>query len=440
MDMTEAQASSTKRIAEALADDDPDLQEKKRLALSGSPADLTSLLNTLIVSQQQQAQQFMDFQKQQTEAMTLLVNRIAGSVTSDPIAPSTPAPTVGPATPVPQTQALLQTVPKALDKAILEKTKSFKDAVFRLARARNHLGKLKTDCDTFSAQGLKYPPKYRPFKSPVSFAELDQPLDVALLNDTPFQVVIPVGMSCRDAMALIHHRAAGFVAATFLEAQEKHVSTTSSEADPSILKDLVEQVVAEAAKPDLAESFGLPKPLTATICPDAVKHRVEALYSSIYEKLNAKLHADQQAAAKSRDSLQAANAEVINSSPSDLLDKLVESKLSQRLHDAGLGVALMTDAAPASLAKEFVHSMTHQPIDPPLPKNDSSPPPRVGHKYVCPQPKSDPSTKGKTTGKGKGKMKGKGKGKGKGNSKGKGSTGSDNDAGKGGQARGPRRR
>ena len=338
--------------------------------------------------------------------LTTIQGLHSGSLPVHSVAPQTPEAHL-PSTTLPAQSEMLTTIPKDLDKAILTKTRSFRDAVFKLAKARKHLAKLAKESASFEESGFKYPRKFRELKSPIAFAELDNPFSQSSAGDFQHIVTIPVGTSRRDAMRIVHHQCSSFIATAYEGAQREHVTALETLSNPEVLQGLVHEVLAEASKPDLAETFGLPKPITARICPSAVSKRVDELYASIYSKLDAKLRADEAAASKSASATLAADADILKATPGQLLDQLVESKVALHLQSAGLASQdeqMDASGQPDTTADQFVQAIH------PSPKNSGSPPVAVGQNLMEARPKAVAKPGGRHS-------KGKGKGKGKGNGK-----------------------
>ena len=56
---------------------------------------------------------------------------------------------------------------------------------------------------------MRYPPRTRPFKSPMENVELDKPLQrAAQKGEYEHKIVLNAGISRREAMARIHHSSA----------------------------------------------------------------------------------------------------------------------------------------------------------------------------------------------------------------------------------------
>jgi hypothetical protein len=55
---------------------------------------------------------------------------------------------------------------------------------------------------------MRYPPRIRPFKSPMANVELDKPLTRATGAHFEFKVTLKAGVPRREAMAAIHHSSA----------------------------------------------------------------------------------------------------------------------------------------------------------------------------------------------------------------------------------------
>ena len=216
----------------------------------------------------------------------------------------------------------------------------------------------------------------------------------------------------REAVSSIHRSTMAFIASTLKAAQIAHIANLEIEANPANLQAAVEQVLTQAAQPDLAESFGLPKPLTTPISAATIKGRVDELYASIYGKLNAKLAADKAASDKSKVVDDANLAAIAAKTPGELLNQLVQQSVSAQLNQAGY-------AHDADMSNDQVDP--GDILDAIVPKNASSPPAGVGlknqrarGKFVQPSPKAAATSKAAGMGKGKGsRHKGNRKGKGK---------------------------
>ena len=443
-----AAASSAARISDALLDDTqvplpkrpcldvPTLTARLIGNPEGSnavpPKDVAAILSEIVTAQQHQMDQLMQYQKQQSDNIAASLQQLAGAISNSmsgvPQRPPTdqPAPTQAtqsiPSSPVAPPEHV--PIPHDLDKIILKQTRSFKDSVFRLARARTHLKKLESDLAIFDKEGNDYhPAKYRAFTSSTAFAQLDLPLTDSSSSEFKFEVAIPAGTSRRDAMSLVHRASIRFLVHCQHQGQLEHITSVEAQADPSVLRNIVQEVVIEASKPELAQVFGLPKPITTQISESAVSARVDSLYSSIYSKLNQKLMADNAATEKSKQVEQERDSAITTSTPDQLLEKLLEKKIDVKLHEAGLtsgppdaDMSLPADADPIT-ASAFVQS---------LPGNGQSPSAGVGHSSTAqapllrPTPKSNAKRTNAGSPSGKGKRKGKPNGKGKGEPSGKG--------------------
>jgi hypothetical protein len=181
------------------------------------------------------------------------------------------------------------------------------------------------------------------------------------------------------------------------------------------LRTLVEEIVEESQKPELAEEFGLPRPITGTISKAAIDARVAAIYSAIYDKLNHKLALDAAASDKAKQLGDQRAKTTISSTPDSLLTKLVERTVDTRLSEAGYGQPDATMNGEHVSAADFIKSL---PLQTAVPSGKGkSPLAEVGHNQSS-RTAGDQKGLGKkqhrqrqSLGKGKGKDKGKGKGK-----------------------------
>lgn len=217
-----------------------------------------------------------------------------------------------------------------------------------------------------------YPKSHKPFRSPASFIELDFDLSDAIESDMTFTVTIPRASSRREAMRLVHRQASKVSAKVMLGAQSDHTASAVQAADASILQSLVEEVAEQACRPELAEEFGLPRPLTAKISQEAIKAPVDHLYGKVYDALNRKLEADAKAERQSHEAQAANLATVETTSPKEVLDQYVKHSVRTELRNRGHMSADDEDMEPAPEAQQVVDALQ-------VPKNGASPPAGVGH-------------------------------------------------------------
>jgi hypothetical protein len=412
-----ATASSTRAIDNVLGDSQVSESEAKRQRLldlgKSPPPDFEKLLSQFTTAQQRQTEQMLLLQKQQSDAMTAILQQFCAAVQTITPTPHVPEaqpsqPSQPPAT---HTGAKLAAIPVDLDKIILQRTRSYKDILFKLAKARTHQSKLDADIAKFQDPGSAYPARYRAFKASTTFAELDLALDEAASGEHKFVVDIPPGTSRRDAMALVHRASTAFLVQCQQQGQKEHVATLENRAAPCNLKSIVQEVLAEASKPEHAQVFGLPKPVTLEVSEQAIDARVQSLYSDIYAKLNRKLRVDEEASSKSGQLQNDRDEQLLAMSPDKLLDSLVDKRIAAKLQEAG--IAAPDD--PMIVGPSTADVTSSQFIDA-LPGKGQSPPGGVG--YTKPRAKAkvqpSPFTSPKDAGK-----KGKGKGKGKDHNKGK---------------------
>ena len=362
--------SAAAAIASVLGDSQPQLKLQKT-----DHATVSDLLTKLAEAQQQQMAfmqaQMMQFQQSQLELFTQALNHFtsAQQATSSQTESGVSQP-IRSADPTPSSPTELTSIPSELDKVLLHKTRSFKDSVFKLARARSYQKKLQASVDVFDNSDTDYPRSHKPFRSPASFIELDSDFSKAIAGDYELTLIIPRASSRREAMRIVHRTASNFSAMVMLEAQSEHTTSCEQAADPSNLKTLVEEVVEQSSRPELAEDFGLPRPLTTKISKSAIKDRVEQLYAKIYDSLNRKLEADAKAERDSS-SAQATNlATVESTSPEELLQQYVKQSVGSELRSHGLIVEDGAMEQPLA-ADRLVEALQ-------VPKNDASPPAGVG--------------------------------------------------------------
>lgn len=423
------QASAAKRIHDCLADDPnhpSDDTLPKRPAIQPlqppeAPIDLATVIANLAKSQEVQNAQMLEFQRQSAATSSVLqqlVGAVANLACVGQVAPALQQP--APATPavvlaspsLPSASIAMQDtpIPDSLNKIIVQRTRSFKEAVFRLARARVQLSTLEADSQIFGKPGSEYPKKCKPFKSSTTFAELDSPFTEACSSDHAFSVCIPTGTSRRDAMALVHRASSAFLVQCQYEAQQELLSSLEPLANPTVLRSLVTDVITEAAKPELAQHFGLPKPINGTISESTVQARVDTIYASIYVSLNKKLENDKAASDKSKELQQSLAEDLTKSSPDEILNQLLDRRLDAKFQQAGLstgpeGGAMTDEPEVAVSAGDFVRS---------LPGNGSSPLDGVGHSKTTERAsRPTPKWKARPLGKGKGNTAGRAKGAGK---------------------------
>ena len=255
----------------------------------------------------------------------------------------------------------------------------------------------------FTDSVVDYPAGHKPFKSPLAFAELDLPHSDALMSDYEYKITIPAQTTRREAMRLVHRSSARFMSMTFLEAQAEHTSALETLTDAGVLRTLVDEVLAEAAKPHLAEEFGLTtRALTSAIGEETIQARVASLYRKIYEQLNQKLSTDAEATRKSREEMAQRDATISTRQPDQLLEDLVSRKVDVKLLDAGLVAPTPDIADNADASNSQVNSTAAQFVDAMRqPGNGSSPPVEVGQNRIIvkPTPKRHARTSQQTWGK-----------------------------------------
>ena len=316
-----SQPSAATRIASVL--EDGSVPYAKR-AKGDPPIEQTSqtiadVLEKMLEFQQSQQVQMLEFQRQQSTAFTLAVSQLTQVVAAatNASAPSiAPVPLV-PAQPVTSTSSHHEAVqiPAELDKIMTRRAKSYQDDLFKLHKAKALLEKRQEEVKTFEQSADKYPLSHKPFRSPVAFIELDAPLSQASAGDFQFSCTVPAGTSRREAMRLVHRQTALFQSLAMLEAQKQHVDDLSPCVDKSVLTSLVQDVLAEAGKPELAEEVGLQKPFSEVLTQQNIEARVEALYTKIYTSLNHKPKSDATAAEQSAQAATQKDSDIIGQPP-----------------------------------------------------------------------------------------------------------------------------
>ena len=381
---------------------------------------LNEVLAQLVKIQQEQAAHLVMVQQQQAAqgaALAQALQCLAASQSSVPQATPYSVPSVTAST-GPSSGDICSAIPPELDKVILTRTRAFKDGVLKLARAKKRLVKLIDDSEVFASDAVKYPRSQTPFKSQVSFAELDHPAEDSTMSEFQFMVTIPQASTRREAMRLVHRNCAIFQNKLMIEAQKEHVQLCEPLANPGVLETIVTDVLTEAGKPSHAEALGLPKPIAATLAQGVVDNRVQSLYSKIFESVNRKLAIDASATSQSQSAASAAEASVVKQKPAELISELVQTKVAaevnSRLVEAGFAPQdqdiVLGDVADAPadsispLAENFVEALKVES------KNSTSPPVEVGHSAK--PGRNGPRFKiGNGKGKGIGKKRGSRKGK-----------------------------
>ena len=240
----------------------------------------------------------------------------------------------------------------------------------------------------FENNSSGYPSGTRPFKSSSSFAELDEPLKAALAAPVSLSLQIERGATRREAMLAIHRFCAKSLKSIDVEALENMVENRKAPADVASLRAIAEEVLTDASQEDRASALGLPKPLKAVIDPAAIAKKVDAIYEKVYKEINDKLEAEHKAS-QAQAALQEADAELVNTKPSELFESAVEKKVLDCLQAHSLiqtEESMGLESHSASAPQRFVDSVT-------LPKNEQSPSAEAGHNTVHP-PKSR-SSKGR---------------------------------------------
>ena len=418
--MSEGLESTLQASARSLADDLLDSQPPppKRQTLEGAiqsatpvalqsaasnvqqpmPKDpIQAILSQLMDSQRQQAEQMQLFQQNQNAAFMAAIAQLSQAITASGQphagpAPASPAATPGEVMSSEQPKGdVLQSIPPELDKIILSRTRSFKHAVFTLARARTYSSKLAEAEGVFNGDNTSYPKSQKQFRSPISFAELDLPLEAASSGDHLVTITIPAGSSRREAMRLVHRESAKHFNTVLLEAQSDRIASLEPLAAPEVLKNCVTEVLAEASKPQMAETFGLQRPVATSIGQGLGEARVEVIYGKIYAALNKKLVNDAAATQLSIEKEKEKVEQLAKVTPDVLLSNIVDSKINKKLLEAGIANdSDMQDHPAAVSASEFVSAVTNQ-------GNGQSPPVGVGQKASSTLLQSRPKAKAKAS-------------------------------------------
>merc|ERR1712129_351678 len=125
-------------------------------------------------------------------------------------------------------------------------------------RAKNRLAKLQQDIAALEDKSnVRYPPGVVPFASSATWGELDELWSGTLETERNFVVPIPVSMSRRKAMALVHHAAALHYRRVEAEAEQERLARQKSEAQKSHLEKLVNTLALDATSRDSAALLGL---------------------------------------------------------------------------------------------------------------------------------------------------------------------------------------
>ena len=389
----QASASAANAISGVWPDGPSTEQPPKRVAVEASLTRVTDAMKAMQEQQQQFMRSMLQQQEMQQQAFALAMEQLATAVASSGVnqAPSMPQPLPTPLSqPVGATAARpkeLPSIPQELDAVIMKRTKSYKDSVFKLARAKSHKEKLQTDLDTLCEDGMKYPKSIGEFKSQLTSAELDLPLTDASTAEFNHVCHVPQGTSRRDALKIVHHNYCRFKAKVMLEAHNDHLAVLEPLADAQELEKIVKDVLEEASKPCPAESFGLPKPLVATVQEAAIQKRVNDIYTKIFGLLNKKLATDRAANEKSKEMRELADKALLKKTPDQLLSELVKSEVTSGLREHGMVPEMNVDepVAPQASTSDFIHALTHEQ------GKGLSPPEVVGQNpvvtFVQPKPK-----------------------------------------------------
>jgi len=361
--------------------DSGDAPPPKRIAVQG---DTAAEIIGIVTKLQQQQQQFMVAMMQQNEmntrAMALMLEKLA-----------TPADVPAPAATAPSfTKNEMATIPKELDEVILRRTRGFKDSVFKVSRARNLLDKFSADAATFNGEDMRYPNSVPTCKTQTTLVELDSPLAAAAGSPHSVSIELPQNCTRRDALKVFHHAWCKFRANVMVEAQAEHLQIAETMAHPAELEKIVKDVLEEASKPSLAESFGLPKPLSSGIDEAIVKKRVQDIYDKIFAALNKKLESDKLAAERSKSAVDESEKQLLSKAPDQLLGELVSNEVNIHLKKAGL-VSQMDEGGDdahspkGNLTSDLIDAI-HNRLG-----NELSPSAVVGQnpKFVKPRPKKN---------------------------------------------------
>ena len=398
-------------------------------------ADPIQSILEMMRQQQEQQTQLLAQTQQHNNAMLLMVQQAlqgnAGSTASIP-APAAPA-TAAPA-------SKSQPFPNDLSKIIHKRCKVFQEDVLGSMRVDKTLAKAKSDLQFLISSGTnEYPPGMRGFKSPVSFTELGEDLQLCSEADWTCSVTFPRGCKRREALAVLHKFKEKIAKQIDVEALEHKSSNKRRLANISRLEEITRDVVEAAQKEDEAQKLGLPKPLKLTIDAATIKARVQSMYDKIYSEINAKITMEIEQAEKQKEKDK--KDEPPATPPEHLLSSAIKEHVREALQDNGISndgddtAVPMDESAGTSLTK-FVSSIQ---------KNGSSPSEVAGqntlvHSATAPSATVPPRSR-KGNGKEKGGKakggKGKGKGKTEGARKGKGKDGGPKGKGKGkGKAKG----
>lgn len=173
----------------------------------------------------------------------------------------------------------LTKLPKAVIKHIDKVAKNFTKTVEKRWRAEQALEKAMQDVAVMSEKGgVRYPSGVRPWRGPAEFLELDQQLEEAKLQDYEVRVVLPRGISRRDAARQLHQAAAKEIRKIFGEAHAEQVHNMKPQTSKTWFLDECNSYDGMAKDDEFNEPDDLEEPLRKAINSKQAREYAETSY------------------------------------------------------------------------------------------------------------------------------------------------------------------
>jgi hypothetical protein len=272
---------------------------------------------------------------------------------------------------------VLAKIPVELERALVRKCRSFKDDVLAYSRSQRTLARALSDLKVFQESDSRYPAKSRPFKSSVTFVELDDELSAVHDDAVTWSIVIPKAATRRTALSLLHRFVAVKMKEVDVEALQAKVNSKATSADVSCLNKIVDETVEAAQKEDAVQTLGLPKPVKLEIAKAVLENKVQEIYTKIYTEINMQMEKE-----VARDSPEPDDKDdlELQVNPHDLLKSAVKQVVQDELVEQQLmdSAARDVDMQPqaAAHAQQFIDYVS---------KNEQSPPAGAGQNRGSPK-------------------------------------------------------
>lgn len=210
-----------------------------------------------------------------------------------------------------------------LRKHIGKKTQDFTKNVRKFLKARKHLEKCREDIEVLDIPG-RYLRGVRPYRTPETNAELDEPLEEAKERDWVLTIPLAKGCTMREACATVHHCSARFL-------KEMDMRTAKIQTDKMVITTRKSHFfeMCAAIEQLQIDSLGLDDPVQIRVRREAIETEAQKQYMKVIESVRKEKFLELKEKQENEKKKAEVDRKILETRPDELLKGLVRGVIKE---------------------------------------------------------------------------------------------------------------